>query len=100
MTDRELLEALELINRESFITADYEGLLKQAITALRDRLAQREREPDGKVVAATGSLNDVAMIQWTGSYRPQIGDLIYASPPAPLTYAEGSEDQVSRAVPH
>jgi len=48
---------------------------------------QPTAEPAGKIVAATGSLNDVAMIQWTSDYRPKIGDLIYASPPQPTAEA-------------
>lgn len=36
-------------------------------------------EPAGKVVAAVSGPNDAAMIQWTGDYRPKVGDLIYAA---------------------
>ncbi len=42
--------------------------------------AMGQQEPDGEVVAGTGSLNDVAMIRWCSDYRPKIGDRIYAAP--------------------
>lgn len=54
------------------------------IDALRARLSApaQEARPIGKIIAGTGSLNDLAMIQWTDDYRPKVGDLIFASPPA------------------
>lgn len=48
------------------------------------------QEPDGKIVAGTGTMNDLAVIQWVSSYRPTIGDSIYATPPAPAI-PEGME---------
>lgn len=35
-------------------------------------------KPAGEVIAATGSLNDSAVIKWTSEYRPKIGDKLYA----------------------
>lgn len=42
------------------------------------RLRKALGEPVGEIVAAAGSLNDAAVIRWTGDYRPTIGDLLYA----------------------
>jgi len=49
------------------------------LSALR---SQPQGEPVGKVVTITGSVHDIAMIEWTSEYRPTVGDLIYAAPPA------------------
>lgn len=62
---------------------DYPVDLAWALWRERAALAPcGQTEPAGKVVASAGGDNDVAMIQWTSAYRPQRGDLIWATPPA------------------
>jgi len=52
----------------------------------RRLIAWREgqQEPDGEVVACTGSMNDLVVIKWISDYHPKVGDKIYAFPPAKL----------------
>lgn len=59
---------------------DYTDLARRLREAADLIDAMGQQEPDGEVVAGTGSLNDVAMIRWCSDYRPKIGDRIYAAP--------------------
>lgn len=70
------------------VACSYCGMRSGHLAACqRPPAVQQQAEPVGKVVAAVSSENDPAMIQWTSDYRPTVGDLIYAAPPAiqPLT---------------
>lgn len=58
-------------------------------------LKAEQGDPVGKIVAATGSLMDAAVIQWISEYRPAIGDLLYTIPPTCFTAADMAEAEAN-----
>jgi hypothetical protein len=99
-------ESIEWMNRDHRTKA---GILWRVILALSHEVPtasksepaqpQQQAEPVGKVVAAVASENDPAMIQWTGTYRPTVGDLIYAAPPAVQAAAKRADRLLAEALP-
>lgn len=57
-----------------------------------------ELKPVGEVVAATGSLNDLAVIQWISDYRPKIGDNLYGPEADAIIAAKEAEIEEAKKI--
>jgi hypothetical protein len=108
MTDRELmqqaLEALELLawcenpatrvqvrkprNGGSIVTVYPHKVATDAAAPLRERLAQPEQEPVGKIGWAANRPNTICEVHWID--MPPVGTKLYTTPPQrkPLTVEE------------
>ena len=70
-------EWLRTIALGTLVDARPAAILLQELAAYK---AGKGEEPDGEVVAGTGTLNDLVVIKWISYYHPKVGDKIYASP--------------------
>ena len=68
----------------------YTELSMRKVAELEAQLTQSV--PDGEIVAATGSLNDTAVIKWISDYRATVGDFVYVGKQPPANAVQDGSD--------